>query len=126
MTEKTKAENYTEAQVKALREGYDPEASEEVREAQMQTLSDELGKNVKSIRAKLVHLKLYVKKVYKTKTGKTTETKETIVKQIAELAGVDADASLSGLEKATKNCLILLRTLIQAATESEETNEPAS
>jgi len=119
----TKVENYTAVMVTRLHEVYDPLASETERAAQMQALSDELGKGVKSIRAKLVHEKLYVKKVYVKKTGEKVETKETIVKEIATVLGVDADASLSGLEKATKNCLILLRGTINAAVTATEATE---
>ena len=123
MNDKKTTENYTEAQVKRLQEVYDPKASETERKEQLQELSAEFGKNVASIRAKLVHLKLYVKNEYKKRTGEKPETKETIVSQIAEVLGVDADASLSGLEKATKNCLILLRGTIQAEVEATEENE---
>jgi len=124
-----KAENYTDAMVKRLHEVYDPEASENVRDAQMQELSDELNRKVASIRAKLVREGLYVKKEYKKKTGDKPETKETIVKEIATVMDVDADSKLAGLEKATKNCLILLRATVRAMAEANfaetETDEAA-
>jgi len=126
MTEKTgktvKTENYTDEMEATLRDGYDPKASEATRTEQMEEIAHKVGKSVASVRMKLVRMKLYVKKEYVKKTGDKPETKENIVSEIAALAGVDADTSLSGLEKATKNCLILLRTMIKAAqpeTESE-------
>jgi hypothetical protein len=117
MNEKATQENYTDAMVKRLHEVYQPDATEEERDKQLQKLSDELNRKVASVRAKLVREGLYVKKEYRKKTGDKPETKETIVGAIAEIMGVDADASLSGLEKATKNCLILLRGTIKAAVE---------
>lgn len=121
MSEKTV--NYTALAVQKLREGYDPAADEETRDAQIVALADELGKTTKSVRAKLVREGLYVKKAYKTKTGDKPETKEAIVNQIADFLGVDADSSLSGLEKATKNCLILLRGTFAAVAASDEETE---
>lgn len=123
---KATVENYTAAMVVQLHAGYDPDATEDEREQQMQDLADKLGKSVRSIRAKLVREKLYVKKVYKTKTDTKAETKETIVSEIAQTLGVDADTSLSGLEKATKNCLILLRGTIAAAAAAVAESEKAS
>lgn len=119
MAEK-KAPNYTDEMVARMHEVYVPEDSEESREAAIVQLAEEFGKNVKSIRAKLVREGLYVKKEYKTKAGGKAETKETIVQGIADILGVDADTSLSGLEKATKNCLLFLRTTFAAVAESDE------
>jgi len=122
-TKKVTQANYSEEMVSRLHEVYKPEDSEEHREEQLQALSDELGKGVKSIRAKLVREGLYVKKEYKTKDNKKAETKETIVGQIADALSVDADTSLSGLEKATKNCLLFLRTTVQAAAKLADSVE---
>jgi len=119
MNEKTESkktsENYTDEMTEALRDGYDPEASEATRTEQMEELAHKVGKSVASVRSKLVRMKLYVKKEYVKKTGDKPETKETIVADMARELGVDADTSLAGLEKATKNCLILLRGTIKAA-----------
>jgi len=120
MSEKTKTgnTNYTEAMEARLAEVYDPSADEETRGAQIVELAQELGKNTQSVRAKLVRMGLYVKKEYKAKTGEKPVTKETIVSNIARTLGVDADAQLSGLEKATKNCLLFLDTTLRVASET--------
>lgn len=107
-----KTVNYTEENEARLKEHYDGEADEETRETQIAELADELGKNVKSVRAKLVRMGLYVKKEYKTKTGGKTETKEKIVSDIAECLGVYSD-QLSQLDKATKKSLTLIRGALQ-------------
>ena len=126
MTEKTKNTNYTDAMVTRLREHYDPLADEETRTRQVRELAEEFGKTPASVRSKLVREKLYVAKEYKTKTGAKPATKETIVGDIARVLGVDADSQLSGLEKATKNCLLFLFKTVQVAAEisgeSEETD----
>ena len=120
MSEKTKTgnTNYTEAMEARLAEVYDPSADEETRGAQIVELAQELGKNTQSVRAKLVRMGLYVKKEYKAKTGEKPVTKETIVSNIARTLGVDADAQLSGLEKATKNWLLFLDTTLRVASET--------
>jgi len=118
MTEKTP--NYTALAVQKLREGYDPKADEETRDAQIVALAEELGKTTKSVRAKLVREGLYVKKAYKTKGGEKPETKEGIVSSIADTLGVDADSTLSGLEKATKNCLLFIRKTLEVAAQNAE------
>ncbi len=115
MTEKTP--NYTPEMVARLHEVYTPDADEKTRDAQIGQLAEEFGKNRKSVIAKLVRESLYVKKEYKTKKGSKPENKETIVASMAELLGVDADTTLSGLEKATKNCLLFLRKTLQIAGE---------
>ena len=104
----TKAPNYTEAQEVRMLDVYVPTDSEEQRESQIQELANEFGKATKSIRAKLSSLKVYVKKEYKSKAGAKAETKEQIVADIATFLGVESEA-LSGLEKATKLTLKLIR-----------------
>jgi hypothetical protein len=120
MNEKTKTgnANYTPEMEARLSEHYDPNADEETRGAQIVELAQEFGKNTQSVRAKLVRMGLYVKKEYKAKTGAKPVTKETIVSNIARTLGVDADAQLSGLEKATKNCLLFLDTTLRVASEA--------
>jgi len=125
MSEKTKATaNYTPEMVARLHEVYQPEATEAERKEQVSALAEEFGKNAASVRAKLVRESLYVKNEYKAKTGAKVATKETIVSDIARTLGVDADAQLSGLEKATKNCLLFLaKTLRIAADIAEQAEE---
>ena len=116
MSKTKKPENYTSEMVERLQEVYNPESSESDRDAQIVALAEELGKNTRSIRAKLSSLNLYVKKAYKAKTGAKPETKEAIVTAIAEILGVDADASLPGLQNAGKNALVLLRKTFEVLT----------
>ena len=54
------------------------------------------------------------------KGGAKPETKEAIVSDIAETLGVDADVTLSGLEKATKNCLLFIRKTLEVAASAAE------
>jgi uncharacterized surface protein with fasciclin (FAS1) repeats len=123
MAETKKVVNYTPEMVERLHEVYQPEATESERDAQIVELAEELGKNTKSIRAKLVREGLYVKKEYKAKTGEKPATKETIVSDIARVLGVDADAQLSGLEKATKNCLLFLHKTVTVFADTVEAEE---
>ena len=115
-----KQPNYTEAMETRLRQVYKPEATEAERDEQIRELADELARNTKSIRAKLVRMGLYVKKEYKTKTGTKPATKETIVASIADTLGVDADTTLSGLEKATKNCLLFLQKTFEVVAKEND------
>lgn len=124
-TKKTQA-NYTPEMVARLHEVYVPESTEAERKEQISELAQEFGKNVASIRAKLVRESLYVKNEYKAKTGEKPATKETIVASIADTLGVDADAQLSGLEKATKNCLLFLQKTVQVFADTVEAEESES
>jgi len=106
MAEKTV--NYTEAQAEEMAARYGAAQDTEAREAVVQDLAQELGKNVRSIRAKLVRLKVYVAKPRESKSGDKPETKEKIVSCIASQCHVNV-AQLSGLEKATKAALNVIR-----------------
>ena len=125
MSKTKKPENYTSEMVERLKEVYNPVSSESERDAQIIALSEELRRNPRSVRSKLSSLGVYVKKEYKAKTGVKPETKEAIVTAIAEILGVDADASLPGLQNAGKNALVLLRrtfeVLTQEPAESDQT-----
>ena len=120
MTEKTV--NYSPEMTEHVVARYQEGETDEQRDAILAELSEETGKTVKSLRAKLVREGVYVAKTYKSKTGAKPETKEEIVADIARTMGVDADSTLSGLEKATKNCLIFLRKTLLIA-QSELLNE---
>ena len=102
MTDKTV--NYTDEMVAALHDGYDGTASEDVRDAQVLALGEQLGKSAASIRAKLTREQLYVPKV-KAPAGKAVVRKSVIVAEIAEKMGVDEDI-IGSLEKATKFTLV--------------------
>lgn len=112
MAEKTP--NYTDAQASELVEAYSAATNEGERETVVATFSEKFGKNVKSIRAKLVREGVYVKKTYKAKTGETPERKAAIVSDIARTLGVNAEV-VESLEKATKPTLNLLRGTLVAA-----------
>ena len=114
--------NYTPELTEVIVARYQEGQTDEQRDAILADLSEETGKTVKSLRAKLVREGVYVKKTYKSKTGGSPETKEKIVEDIARTMGVDADTTLSGLEKATKNCLMFLRKTLLIA-QSELLNE---
>ena len=110
MTEKTV--NYTDAMVEALHAGYDGTADEAAREAQIVALSDELGKNVASIRAKLTREGIYVPKA-KAPAGKAVVRKAQLVQLIATRLDVDVDV-VGSLKKATKNTLIRVANALVA------------
>ena len=112
----TKAPNYTNVQAKELVEAYEAETTEEGRESVVADFAAKFGKSTRSIRQKLVREEVYVKKEYKTKTGSKTERKEDIVDSIAKVLEISPDL-LSGLEKATKGCLNILRTHFVLARE---------
>jgi hypothetical protein len=101
MTEKTV--NYTDEMVARLHEVYDGDAAEEVRDAQVAQLADELGKSPASIRAKLTREGIYVPKA-KAPAGKASVTKAQLVTAIAAEMNVDEDV-VGSLEKATKVAL---------------------
>jgi len=107
-----KAVNYTPEMVEALHAGYDPEASDEARKAQVAALAAQLGKSEGSIRAKLTHEGIYVT-LTKAPAGKNTVRKAAIVTAIAGALEVDEDV-IGSLEKATKNTLILVFNALTA------------
>lgn len=98
-----KVVNYTDEMVARLHEVYQPDASEADREAQIVALSDELGKNIQSIRAKLTSEGVYVPKA-KAPAGKNTVRKAVLVAAIAEKLGVHVE-TVESLEKANKVAL---------------------
>lgn len=101
--EKTK--NYTEAQEARMAEFavIDNDTAVE--------LAAEFGKDVRSVRAKAVRMGLYKAKEKVSKTGGKIESKEDIVAEISELVG----KNLEGLEKASKQALIVIRDRLAAA-----------
>lgn len=104
--------NYTEAMVAQLHEGYDATADEATREAQIVALSDSLGKNLQSIRAKLTSEGVYVPKA-KAPAGKNTVRKATIVAAIAAQLDVHVE-TVESLEKANKVALALIYKALAA------------
>lgn len=104
--------NYTEAMTAELVEAYTAADSEDAREAVIHEKAEAFGKNVKSVRSKLVREKVYVKKTYKAKDGNPTERKAAIVEDIASALGVASEV-VESLEKATKPALNLVRGTLQ-------------
>ncbi len=107
-----KAPNYTDSMVAQLHEGYDPSAPEAERTAQVAALADNLGRNVRSIIAKLTREGLYVPKA-KVPAGKAPVRKAQLVQLIADQLTVDVDV-IGSLEKATKNTLIRIANALVA------------
>jgi hypothetical protein len=112
----SKTVNYTEEQASELSDAYVACETDEARAQCVEDFSQKLNKSVKSIRQKLVTLKVYQKAEKKTKTGGKIERKENIVADIARALGVAA-TGLSGLEKATKNALEIIRAGLQPDSE---------
>lgn len=119
MTATKKAPNYSEKQTQELVEAYENADTENERENVVEKFAAKFAKSTRSIRQKLVREEVYVKKTYKTKTGAKTERKENIVESIASAMGVESE-QLSGLEKATKKTLELIRHQFIGAAKSVE------
>lgn len=105
---KEAAKNYTEAQEARLQEAAD-EAGGKIDNALAMSLATELGKDVRSIRAKAVRMELYQAKAKTSKTGGKIESKEEIAAEIGALAG----RNMESLAKASKVDLQALRDLLR-------------
>lgn len=81
-------------------------------------LAAKMGKNVRSVIAKLSREGVYKKAEYVTKKGEKPETKEHKVARIAEAMGVTAE-KLAGLENASKATLDLILDKMEEEKESE-------
>jgi len=110
---KDKTQNYTNVQTVAMVEAYTAADGDMERAAVVAEYAEEYGKSPASIRAKLVSEGVYVAKTYKTKTGAKAESKEQIVDSIAKVLDVASDR-LTGLEKANKTTLKLIRSALEA------------
>ena len=66
-----------------------------------EALAVELGKDVRSVRAKAVSMGVYKSKAREAASGKRGDTKEVLASQIAGIVG----ASMEGLEKAKADSL---------------------
>jgi len=108
MTDTKKAANYTDDQVVNMIATYSLATTPEARKTAVAELAQDLGKNVKSVIAKLSREGVYVKAAKATKSGAKVETKAEIVAQIAEKMGVEASA-IESLGNATKAALVALR-----------------
>lgn len=112
------SENYDKATTEKIVEAYTAGETDAERAAILESLAAEHGKTVPSLRAKLVREGVYIAKTYKGKNGEKPEKKEDIVQDIANLIAVPSTV-LTGLEKATKNCLLALRSEFRALNETD-------
>lgn len=96
--------NYTEAQEAELM------AAGEIDNELAIEFAAKFGKDVRSIRAKAVRMGIYKAKERVSKTGGKIESKEAIVADIAKIVG----RNLDGLEKASKQSLIAIRSKLAA------------
>ena len=117
-----KAKNYTEEQVARLAEVYGAATTDAERADAVASLSEELGKNLASIRAKLSHMGVYVRPTRTTKDGRKVITKEKLAEDIATLLNLPGE---TGLEKANKAALREVFRFVWTHTASEkmETSE---
>jgi hypothetical protein len=113
--------NYTQAQEAEMAERYEACDTDNQRAAEVDAIARDFGKTVRSVRAKLVRLGVYVAKA-KAPAGKRPETKEKIVSDIAGALGVNVE-TLNGLEKANKAGLTLIRGTLKAAAAALDAKE---
>ena len=116
--------NYTAEMEAEMQERYEACESEADRKACVEALSADLGKPVRSIRAKLVRMGIYVAQA-KAPAGKRAATKESIVADSARALGVSSE-QLPGLEKAGKPSLALIAGTLRAARAALDAKEDAS
>lgn len=112
-----KTPNYTEDQVARLAEVYSAAETDAERSVAVADLAEELGKDVRSIRAKLSHMGIYVKPTRRTKAGKPTITKEKLAEGIAVMLALPGE---TGLEKANKAALYRIAEFVSAHVDPAE------
>lgn len=98
------AKNYSEAQEAVLM------AAGIIDNDKALELASQLGKDVRSIRAKATRMGIYKAKAKVSKSGGKIESKEQIAADISALVG----KSLDGLEKAPKIALQIIRERLSA------------
>lgn len=103
MTEKTV--NYTPEMEQVLSEVYDPQADEATRSKQIDEIVTKVGRNRRSVIAKLSRMGIYVPKEYKNKRGEKPVSKAVYVAAIAAECGKTED-QFDSLAKATKPVLV--------------------
>ena len=108
----TKAQTYTEDQVSKMVSAYEAADTDEGRAEVVESIAEEFGKSVASVRSKLVREGVYVKKTRTTKTGEPVVSKADLVNQIADAIGEDAEV-IESLEKATK---VTLQKILSAVS----------
>ena len=106
-----KTVNYTAADIEQLESGYNPEATQVERQAQVKQLAADMGRKPASIIAKLVNLKVYVKNTQTPKTGSERVSKDERVSEIAEQLGVLPEL-MDSLAKANVSVIKLFADVI--------------
>ena len=119
-----KTPNYTQAQTDMMVSKYIGVASESdaVRDAVVQEIANELGKNVRSVRAKLSRENVYVAKIPKAKDGSTIVRKEQLARILSDQVGFNLESAISMTKNDLKRIIICIRDLREdiAARDLEE------
>ena len=112
----TKTANYTDAQIAIMTERYTAETTEEGRKRVVLELADEFGKSDRSIRSKLVSLKVYQKKATISKvTGGEAMKKDAMAQKLADVTGLNLN-----VESVAKMNKTDIQKLIDFAAKSSE------
>lgn len=88
---------YTDEETEVLRQLYESNTP-------IEDIATQVGKNSRSVIAKLTKMGIYKKQTYVTKTGEAPRSKEELVGDIASEMGLEVE-SLPGLEKCNKTTL---------------------
>ena len=110
-TEKTP--NYTDAQVEEMTTVFISAKTDAERAEAVENLANKFGRKVRSIRAKLSNLKVYIKPEKVTKAGAKIERKADIVGVIAKTMNADNEV-MESIEKGTKKSLEMVRDFMLA------------
>lgn len=104
---------YTPEQEQMLKEDYEDCETDEERKEVINNYVEEWGKTERSIIAKLSKMGIYVTKERVSKTtGEKPATKEQLVEEL-ELLGKQKKGAFTGLEKAPKTVLVILKSLLK-------------
>ena len=107
----TRMSNYSEVETQELIAQYIDAPSR----ATVEAMAKQHNRSLKSIIGKLSREGVYQRESYKTKTGEKPTTKIELVHQIADHLAVDVE-ELFGLDKAPKQALIYLKSIITNIT----------
>ena len=115
-----KKENYTKEQEEFILATYNPEASQDERDAQVEAIVEKTGKTLRSVRGKLSSMNLYVKANPTSKvTGEKPAKKEEIAARLVVVAGVDGDGKALNAESLQKANKTDLQFLVNRLTEMQ-------
>jgi hypothetical protein len=117
----TKKENYTALQVQQMKDAYLAATNDAERKTAVETIAENMGRGVASIRAKLVNAKVYIKPEKTDKTGAPVMQKDAIVDEIATLCGVEDLETFDSLAKANKSVLNVLKLSLTPPVVETET-----